>query len=52
MIKYYSETDIINSMPLSLSLEAKVSLQRLTGSYPRGKKRGVGGDNYTEIQLF
>ena len=29
-----------------------MSLQRLTGSYPKGKKRGVGGDNYTEIQLF
>lgn len=29
-----------------------MSLQRLTGSYPRGRKRGVGGDNYTEIQHF
>ena len=31
--------------------KAEVSLQRLTGSYPRSKKRVVGGYKYTEIQL-
>ena len=34
------------------SRKAEVSLQRSTGSYPRGRKRGVGGDIYTEIQHF
>ena len=53
MIKYYSEADITNSISFAFaSRKAEVSLQRLTGSYPKGKKRGVGGDNYTKIQFF